>query len=146
MSLIRQPFSAIWKWLQKPACWCSSPFRLFHCYRCNYSIILPVSKFGISFSFFFSIRVFFHRHWRFTGQEGKRGDHLLFHSATFTRSRIFRHLFATFYVRWLSRIFNHTGFIYQTATRWDLSAYWITTLLMDDAMLIFLFVYLIIWF
>ena len=53
MSLIRQLFSAIWKWLQKPACWCSSPFRLFHCYRCNYSIILPVSKFGISFSFFF---------------------------------------------------------------------------------------------
>ena len=28
------------------------------------------------------IRVFFHRHWRFTGQQGKRGGHLLFHSTT----------------------------------------------------------------
>ena len=32
--------------------------------------------------YFFSIRVFFHRHWRFTGQQGKRGGHLLFHSTT----------------------------------------------------------------
>ena len=34
----------------------------------------------IFFFFFFSIRVFFHRHWRFTGQQGKGGDHLLFRS------------------------------------------------------------------
>ena len=32
------------------------------------------------FFFFFSIRIFFHRHWRLTGQQGKGGDHLLFHS------------------------------------------------------------------
>ena len=37
--------------------------------------------------FFFSIRVFFHGHWQFTGQQGKGGDHLLFHSTTSTRSR-----------------------------------------------------------
>ena len=30
----------------------------------------------------FFIRVFFHRHWRFTGQQGKGGDHLLLHSTT----------------------------------------------------------------
>ena len=28
------------------------------------------------------IRVFFHRHWRFTEQQGKGGDHLLLHSTT----------------------------------------------------------------
>ena len=44
---------------------------------------------------FFSIRVFFHGHWRLTGQQEKGGDHLLFHSTTSIRSRIFRHLFAT---------------------------------------------------
>ena len=49
---------------------------------------------------------FLHRHWRFTGQQGKEGDHLLFHSTTSTHSRTLRHLFATLHVRWLSRIFN----------------------------------------
>ena len=72
---------------------------------------------------FFSIRVFFHGHWRITGQQGKGGDHLLFHSTTSTRSRTFRHLFATLHVRWLSHIFNRTASIYQTATRWDLPPY-----------------------
>ena len=37
--------------------------------------------------FFFSIKIFFHGHWRLTGQQGKGGDHLLFHSTTSTRSR-----------------------------------------------------------
>ena len=45
------------------------------------------------------------------------GDHLLFHSSISTRSRTLRHLFATFHVRWLSRIFNHNVCVYQTATR-----------------------------
>ena len=35
---------------------------------------------------------FLHRHWRFIAQQGKRGDHLLFHSTTSTRSRTLRHL------------------------------------------------------
>ena len=56
----------------------------------------------IFFFFFFSIRVFFHRHWQLTGQQGKGGDLFLFHSTTSTRSRTFRHLCATLHVRWLS--------------------------------------------
>ena len=36
---------------------------------------------------------FFHGHWRLTGQQGKGGDHLLFHYTTSTRSGTFRHLF-----------------------------------------------------
>ena len=86
---------------------------------------------------FFSIRVFFHGHWRPTGQQGKGGDHLLFHSTTSTCSRTFRHLFATFHVRWVSHIFNHTVCIYQTVTRWDLPLDSITTWLIDDVMLSF---------
>ena len=88
-------------------------------------------------SFFFSIRIFFHGHWRLTGQQGKGGDHLLFHSTTSTRSRTFRHLFATLHVRWLSHIFNCTACIYQAATRWDLPPYRITIWLIDNVMLIF---------
>ena len=66
--------------------------------------------------FFFSVRVFFHGHWRLTGQQGEGGDHLLFLSTTFTSSRTFRHLFAISHVRW--HIFSHIPCIYQTATRW----------------------------
>ena len=60
-----------------------------------------------------------------TGQ-GKRGDYLLFHSTTSTRSRTSRHLFATLHVKWLSRIFNRKACVWQTATRWDLPPYRIT--------------------
>ena len=49
----------------------------------------------------FSIRVFFRRNWRVTGQQGKGGDHLLLHPTTSTPSRKSKHLFATLYVRWL---------------------------------------------
>ena len=52
---------------------------------------------------------FLHRHWWFTGQQGNGGDHLLFHSATSTRSQILRHLFATWQLRSLSRIFNRNA-------------------------------------
>ena len=89
------------------------------------------------FHIVFSISVFFHGHWRLTGQQGKGGDHLLFHSTTLTRSRTLRHLFATFHVRWLSRIFNRTACIYQTATRWDLPPYRIIIWLIDDVTLTF---------
>ena len=67
---------------------------------------------------FFFYQGFIHRHWRFTGQKGKGGDHLLFNSTTSTRSRTMTHLFATLHVRWLSRIFNCNACVYQTATRW----------------------------
>ena len=43
---------------------------------------------------FFFYQGFLHRHWRFTGQQGKGGDHLLFHSTTSTRWRTLGHLFA----------------------------------------------------
>ena len=87
----------------------------------------------MKFSIFFSITVFFHRHWQFTGQKrkGRGGNHLLFYSTTSTRSRILRHLFATLHVRWLSRIFNRNACVYQTATWWDLPPYRITIWLID---------------
>ena len=40
----------------------------------------------------FSFTVFFHRHWRFTGQQGKGGDKVLILSTTATRSQKFKHL------------------------------------------------------
>ena len=84
---------------------------------------------------FCSIRFFFHGHWRLTVQQGKGGDHVLFHFTTSTSSQTFRYLFATLHVRWLSPIFNHTACIYQTATQWDLPPYQITIWLIDDARL-----------
>ena len=85
--------------------------------------------------FFFSIRVFFHGHWQFTGQQRKGGDHLLFHSSTSTRSRTFKHLFTTLHLRLLSHIFNRNACIYQNATRWDLPPYRITIWMIDDVMI-----------
>ena len=84
-------------------------------------------------SFFFSIRLFFHGHWLFTGQQGKGQGHLLFHCTTSTTSksfifylqlcmwddyhlsfstslvftrllRTFKHLFAFLHARWLWHI------------------------------------------
>ena len=72
---------------------------------------------------FFFYQGFLHRHWRFTRQQGKGGDHLLFHSITSNCSQTLRHLFATLQVRWQSRIFNRNVCVYQTATRWDLPTY-----------------------
>ena len=86
---------------------------------------------------FFSIRVFFHGYWQLTGQHGKGGDHLLYHSTNSTGSRTFRLLFPTLHARWLSHIFNHNACIYQTATRWDLPPYRMTIWMIDDVMLIF---------
>ena len=83
-------------------------------------------------------RVFFYRHWQLTGQQGKGGDHFLFRSTNSIRSRTFRHLFATLYVRWLSHIFNRTACIYQTATRCDLPPYRIIICLIDDVKLVFI--------
>ena len=80
---------------------------------------------------FFFVRDFFHRHWPFTGHQGKGGYHLLFHSTTSTHSRTLRHLFPTLHARWLSRIFNHNVYFYQTATWWDLPAYGIVIRLID---------------
>ena len=91
------------------------------------------------FFFFFSLSEFSFTDTddRLTGQQGKGGGHLLFHSTTSTHSRTFRHLFAILHVRWLSHIFNRNACIYQTATRWDLPLYWITIWLIDDVTLSF---------
>ena len=107
----------------------------------SFTIFQSLLKFIRLATIFFSVRVFFHRHWRFTGQQEKEEDHLLFHSTTSTCSRTLRHLFATLHVRWLSRIFNRNACVYQTATRWDLPPYQITTIwlidwLIDDAMFV----------
>ena len=51
----------------------------------------------VSFLIFFFYQGFLSRTLRrLTGQQGKGRDHLLFHSTPSTRSRTFRHLFATF--------------------------------------------------
>ena len=75
----------------------------------------PPFPFLFCFVYFFLIRVFLHRHWRFTGQQGKGGP--IFLSTTSTRSKTFRHLFATLLGRWPSRVFNCNASIYQTATQ-----------------------------
>ena len=75
----------------------------------------------------FLSRVFFHGHWRLTGQQGKVGDYFLFPSTTSTRSRTFRHLIVALQERWLSHVFNRTTCIYQI-----LPPYRITIWLIDD--------------
>ena len=66
--------------------------------------------FHLRLSCFFSDRVFFHGHWRHTGQQGKGWGHL-FYSTTSTHSQISRDLFPTLHVRWLSHIFKRTGLL-----------------------------------
>ena len=88
------------------------------------------------FSFFFVSGFSFtdtDNSWDSRGTEGT----ILFHSTSSTRSRTFRHLFATLHVRWLSHIFNCNACIYQTVTRWDLPPYRITIWLIDDVILSF---------
>ena len=85
----------------------------------------------------FSIRAFFHGHWRLTGQHEKEGKHILFPSTTLTRSQTFRQIFASLHVLWLPHILDCTAFIYQAATGWDLPPYRITIWLFDDVILNF---------
>ena len=80
---------------------------------------------------FFSIRIFFTDTDDSQDSRGREGIIFLFHSTTSTHSRTLRHLFATLYVRWLSRIFNRNACVYQTATRWDLPPYRITIWVID---------------
>ena len=58
-----------------------------------------------------------------------------------TAGEEFRHLFSTLHVGWLSHIFSRTACIYQTDTRWDLPPYRITIWLIDDVMLIFVYLF-----
>ena len=70
---------------------------------------------GIFFFFFFLSGFSFTDTDNSQDSRGRQGT-ILFHSTTSTRSRTFRHLFATLHVRWLSHIFNRNACIYQTAT------------------------------
>ena len=86
---------------------------------------------------FFSIRVFFHGHWRLTGQQGKGGEPSfipLYHFHPLTNIQTF---ICNFACEMTSHIFNRTACIYQTATRWDLPPYRITIWLIDDVALSF---------
>ena len=103
----------------------------------NEYLIATTNCFVRSFFFFFFYHGFLHRGWRFSGQQGKRRDHLLFHSTTPTHSRTLRHVFATLHVRWLSRIFNRNAYVYQMLPDEffhliELSFEW----LIDDAMFV----------
>ena len=70
---------------------------------CRKSLNTVYTKPLVTLPFFvFFNQGFLHRHSRFTGEQGKVVDHLLFRSTTSTRSRTFRHLFVTLHVRWLS--------------------------------------------
>ena len=112
---------------KKAVCWVS---------RTKNTIFSPVAPFfvcrtwGVCWSFYFyllyfSIRILFHRHWRFTGQQGKGGDHLLLYSITSSRSPTLRHLFATLHVRWQSHIFDRNACAYQTYHLIELSFDWL---------------------
>ena len=72
----------------------------------------------------FFLLFFFLSRFSFTQTDDSQGSRgrgtILFHSTTSTHSRTSRYSFATMHVRWLSRIFNRTTCVYQTATRWDL--------------------------
>ena len=67
----------------------------------------------------------------------------LIHPTSSIRSQTLRHLFANLHVTWLSHIFNRTACIYQTATRWDLSPYWITIWLIEDVRFIFVCLFIL---
>ena len=91
----------------------------------------------------FSVRVFFHRHWRLKWRQGREETIFLLFSTTSVHSKAFRYLFATLHVRW-PRILICTACNYQTTTWWHLSGYWVTIWLIVDGMLIS--VYLTIFF
>ena len=98
--------------------------EVYYCLRKTYPYkqleadILSLFQNGVTW--FFSTRIFFTRFQRFklTIQEpaGERRKLSWFHSTTSTRSRTFKHLFETLYVRWLARIFIRATCIYQAAT------------------------------
>ena len=88
-----------------------------------------VLKYVLPLFFFFILNFFFYQGFlsqtltihSAAGEGGEgRGGASLFLPTNSTRSRTFRHLFATLHVRWLLRIFNRIACNYQTNTQWDL--------------------------
>ena len=89
------------------------------------------------------IRRFFFRHQGFllpiltihrTAGEGSGSSFFL--STTSTHSWTSRYLFATMQMKWLLRIFSRIACNYQTASRWDLPSWGINIWLIDDEILI----------
>ena len=117
--------------------WCMLMVALQHKWRFFYVHLLDTNEFGPFSWRVFSIRVFFHGHWRLT-REGTIYSTLPLPSAH-EHSDIY---FATFHVRWLSHISNRTACIFRAATWLDLPPYRITIWLINDVML---FVYLLSW-
>ena len=89
---------------------------------------------------FFFYQDFLHRHWRFTGQERKGGDHLIFHSTTSTRSEHW-HIYLQLCMWDDYHVFSITTLLF-TATRWDLPRYWIAIWVIDWWCNICLFVWI----
>ena len=100
--------------LLAPLC---NPSRIF--WKASLKLSIHILETSSSDMQFFFYQGFLHRHWRFTGQQGKEGDHLSFHSATSTRSLTLRYLFATLHVRWPSHIFNRNASVYHTGLNHD---------------------------
>ena len=96
---------------------------------------MKLGSFSLFVLFFFPIRVFFHRHWRFTGYHSRGWEGTIFYS-TIPLPLAYENLLATLHVRWLSRICNRDAYIYLIVTRWDLPPYWITIWLINDAMFV----------
>ena len=74
---------------------------------------------------FFLYQGFLHRHWRFTEQQGKGGDHLLFHSTTSACSQTFRHLYIwnfacemTIIITTAKYLQNNLFYLYNILIKW----------------------------
>ena len=63
-------------------------------------IIKVIEDQFIFYQIFCFLSIYFHRHWRFAGQQRKGVNLRLFHATTSTRSWTFRHLFPTLHVKW----------------------------------------------
>ena len=112
--------------------WCMLMVALQHKWRFFYVHLLDTNEFGPFSWRVFSIRVFFHGHWRLT-REGTIYSTLPLPSAH-EHSDIY---FAPFHVRWLSQISNCTACIFRAATWLVLPPYRTTIWLINDVMLIF---------
>ena len=115
--------------------WCSWMLRFWPCSLPCYIYILSFWWFSFHIYICFSTRFFFqtltiHR----TAGKGRGPSFIPLYHITYLWT--FRHLFATLHLRWLLHIFNCTSHILQIATLWDLPPYWITIWLINDAILI----------
>ena len=95
---------------------------IFSCFSAIKNIFVPSSSANFSTKLFFFYQGFLHRHWWFTGQQGKGEDHLFYSAPPPLPTHEHWDIYQKF-VRWLWLIFNRNACVYQTATRWDLPPY-----------------------